>query len=135
MGWYEAIKDVVTVADRLRDVELKQKLADVQVECAKLAEENSKIRQELIDLREQVNIRQEMEYQNDVYWRRVEKDRYAGPYCPKCLDGDKKAARMSNRPDDFFWRCPVCRYEIEKPGSSSWLLPRQAEINFDPFAD
>ena len=69
MGWYEAIKDAIIVADRLRDIELKQRLADVQVECAKLAEENAKLRQELLDLREQAKTRQEMYYQNNVYWR------------------------------------------------------------------
>jgi predicted ATP-grasp superfamily ATP-dependent carboligase len=58
MGWYEAIKDAIVVADRLRDIELKQRLADVQVECAKLAEENAKLRQELLDLREQAKTRQ-----------------------------------------------------------------------------
>lgn len=36
MDRYEAVKDAIVVADRLRDVELKQRLADVQMECAKL---------------------------------------------------------------------------------------------------
>jgi cell division septum initiation protein DivIVA len=54
MGWYEALKDAVTVADRLKDSELEHRLAAVRVECAKLAEENAKLRQDLLELRTQV---------------------------------------------------------------------------------
>jgi hypothetical protein len=116
MGWYEAIKDALTVADRLRDAELKQKLADVQLECVKLAEDNARLRQESLDFREQLKTRQQMEFQRNVYWRRVENGKLEGPYCPKCLDGAKKSARMEDRPDDHFWRCPVCGTVIQKPG-------------------
>lgn len=130
MGWYEAFKDVLAVADRLRDAELKQRLADVQVEGAKLAEENARLRQELIGLREQVRIRQEMQYQDNVYWRQSGQGKREGPFCPKCLDGERKAARMSDRADDHCWRCPVCRYAIMKPGRG----PRDFEVvsDFDP---
>ena len=54
MGWYEALKDAVKAADQLRSAELKQKLAEVQVECAKLAEDNALLRQELIEMREKI---------------------------------------------------------------------------------
>ena len=116
MGWYEAIKDAITVADRLKNAELRQKLADVQVECAKLAEENARLRQELIEARGQVKARQDMEYRDNVYWRQLMDSKFEGPYCPKCLDGEHKPARMADRPDDRFWRCSVCNCAIEKPG-------------------
>ena len=115
MGWYEAIKDAVTVADRLRDAELKHKLADVQVECAKLAEENARLRQDLTELRERTQTRDQMRHEHNVYWRESGEKR-EGPYCPKCLDGAEKAARMSERPDDSYWRCPVCNHAAAKPG-------------------
>lgn len=118
MGWYEAFKDLLAVADRLRDAELKQRLADVQMEGARLAEENARLRQELIELREQLRTRQEMQYQDNVYWRQSGQGSREGPFCPKCLDGDGKPARMSDRADDDFWRCPVCSYIIMKPGRS-----------------
>jgi hypothetical protein len=129
MGWYEALKDLLTVADRVRDAELKQSLATVQVECAKLAEENARLRQELVDLRERAEIRRTMTYAGNVYWREVDGHR-EGPFCPKCLDGDNKAARMAERADDRYWRCAVCAYSSEIPGQA----PRQtrAITRFDP---
>jgi hypothetical protein len=130
MGWYEAIKDVVTVADRLRDAELKQRLAAVQVECAKLAEDNAAMRQELMELRQQVQIRQEMKWRENVYWRELDGGKNEGPFCPKCLDGDGKVARMADRSDDTFWRCAVCHSAVRKPGDR-----RTHRTEFDPLGD
>jgi len=115
MGWYEAIKDAVSVADRLRDADLKQKIANVQVECAKLAEENAHLRQELLEFREQKKVRQNMEFVESVYWRANDGKR-EGPFCPKCLDGNERSSRMADRHDDHCWRCAVCGYAIQKPG-------------------
>jgi len=129
MGWYEAVKDALAVADRLRDAELKHRLADVQMECAKLAEENARLRQELIELREHAQTRQEMQYQDNVYWRQSGQGTREGPFCPKCLDGEGKAARMSDRADDHCWRCPVCRYAIMKPGRDPYP---EVVSDFDP---
>lgn len=131
MGWYEAFKDLLAVADRLRDAELKHKLADVQMEGARLAEENARLRQELIALQEQVRTRQEMQYRDNVYWRQAGQGEREGPFCPKCLDGDGKPARMSDRADDDCWRCPVCRYVVMKPGRSHRQI--RAKTKFDPF--
>ena len=113
MGWYEAVKDLIKIADRIRDAELKQKLADVQMEGAKLAEENARLRQELIDLRQQVQTRQEMIFRDNVYWRHQSDDKIEGPFCPKCLDGEGKSSRMTDLADNY-WRCPVCSFAIEK---------------------
>src|SRR6266571_3103207 len=124
MGWYEAIKDAVTVADKLRDADLKQKMAAVQVECAKLAEENARLRQENLQLHERIETRENMEYRDDVYWRRVS-DLVEGPFCPRCFDKDQRQARMT-RSEGEFWRCTVCDLIIDKP-SGRHGMPGHAE--------
>jgi len=132
MGWYEALKDTVTVADRLRDAELKQRLASLQVECAKLAEDNALLRQERNELRDQINARTEMSFDQNVYWRKsssAAQDR-EGPFCPKCRDGSRKSARMEDQPNDDHWRCTVCDCTIQKPGRSN-----EAGLAFRPRDD
>jgi hypothetical protein len=114
MGWYEAIKDALGAADRLRDADLKSKLADVQIECAKLAEENARLRSELLEFKEQARIRQDMAYEDNVYWQSGSASP-SGPFCPKCLDGSGKIARMTIDSDDHCWRCHVCGHSVIKP--------------------
>ncbi len=115
MGWYEAIKDVITVADKLKNAELKQKMADVQMECAKLAEDNARMRQELIEFREEATVKQEMLFQGDVYWRKQAEGGLDGPFCPSCFDGNGKVARMQGGNTEY-WYCPVCKHSVNKTG-------------------
>ena len=112
------------------DADLKHRLADVQLEYAKLAEECVRLRQELLDLREHAQTRQEMHYQDNVYWRRSGQDKLEGPFCPKCFDGHNKPARMSDQTRDTFWRCSVCHTAIRKPGAEPVRL---ADTSYDPF--
>jgi hypothetical protein len=132
MGWYEAIKDAVSVADRLRDAELKEKLAALRMEGAKLAEENAQLRQELLDCKAKAETRKNMEFRDNVYWRVREGGDPEGPFCPKCLDGDDRAARMEDRPEGKFWRCPVCGQSTRKPGPASPPPIRRGKRSRDP---
>ncbi len=116
MGWYEAVKDAVVAADQLRNAEMKQKLAAVQMECSKLAEDNARLRQELVDIREKQRVREGMEYRENTYWRHLAESKVEGPYCPKCLDGQQVAARMEDRSNSRWWRCHVCGLTVEKAG-------------------
>lgn len=119
MGWYEALKDTVSFAEHLRNAELDMRLAGVRVECAKLAEENARLRDELTALREQTSLRAAMEFRENVYWRKGDgMERSEGPFCPKCLDGTGKAARMAVREESDYWRCLVCDCVIQRPGPS-----------------
>lgn len=131
MGWYEAVKDAIAVAERLRDVELRLKMVDVQMECVKLAEENVRLRQENIDLGEQAKLRQVMHFKDNAYWRDIGEGKTEGPFCPKCLNGNNKAARMSDYSDFHAWLCPVCECAIQKPGSGqSSVMQAQTEADY-----
>ena len=116
MSWYQAVKDAVTAANKLQDADLIQRLATVQVECAALAEENARLREERNELRATLTARAEMVFDQNVYWWGRDKNR-EGPYCPKCWDGDGKTARLAARPDDHYWRCSVCELIVERPGA------------------
>jgi FtsZ-binding cell division protein ZapB len=116
MGWYEAFKDAVSAADKIRNAELNQKLVALQMECIKLAEDNVHLRQELLDIREKQQTRETMEHRNNAYWRKLEDGKSEGPFCPKCFDGNGKASRMAERPGDHCWRCPVCNLAVIRPG-------------------
>lgn len=112
MGWYEAIKDAVGVADRLRDSELKSKLANVQLEGAKLAEDNARLRDSLRECHEQVQARYDFVYHDNVYWNHSDG---SGPFCPKCFDGSGTSARMTVERSDHCWRCHTCGHAVIKP--------------------
>jgi hypothetical protein len=94
---------------------LNVRLADVRMEGAKLAEENARLREELIALRQRAELRASMKYRDNVYWQEPEGGAVEGPFCPKCFDGSARAARMADRAQQEYWRCPVCDLIVDKP--------------------
>ena len=55
MGWEEALEAASEAAAKLGDPELVRKLAEARAECAKLAAENARLRQEVNELREDLD--------------------------------------------------------------------------------
>ena len=113
MGWYEAVKDIATVVDKLNHAQLKQYLATVRMEGALLADENARLRQDVADLREQARILRSVVYRDNVYWHQDGAAATEGPFCPTCLNGYDKVARMNDASDR--WTCHLCKYDVKKP--------------------
>lgn len=119
MSWYDAVKLANEAAEKLHDAELNRRIALVMTECAKLAEENARIREELLTLRETTRLRAQMVLKENVYWSHTESGE-DGPYCPACWDGGNKPVRLLDE-DDYKLHCPVCKQSRWKPdGRERW---------------
>lgn len=118
MGWYEAFKDAAAVVEKLKDAEAMRAMATVQMEGAKLAQENAQLRDENHGLRQTLRNREAMAFHENAYW--IERDgRREGPFCPRCQDADGKAVRMLNlQPDYHAWKCPNCPTVVHRQGRS-----------------
>ena len=116
MDLLERITEVVRIAEQLRDVELKRKLTDVQIECVELAQENARLREKVSRLEMAATTSHEMVFRDNVYWMRHGDGTVEGPYCPKCWGGEGKAVPMM---EQTHWYCVVCRTVIVKSGPTS----------------
>ncbi len=124
MGWYEAVKDVLTVTDRLRDAGLKQKMATLQIEGAKLAEDLAACRQENISLKDQLRQRSEMTFDGKVWWQVRADSKRERPICPTCYGEKGNPVRMVEEADDH--QCPVCkRWAKFRPSASYGEAPEE----------
>jgi len=124
VSWYDAIKVAGDAIEALRNAELNGLLANVRMEGAKLAEENARLREELLALKEIARLRGTMVFRDNVYWH-VEEGKTQGPCCPNCWPSVGKAVRMVDR-GRHGWICPVCDRYIGRPGHGG-----QQEDDFD----
>ena len=125
----QTIKLVAGVAKEAGKIELYQQVIDLQqgmidavAENTSLASENAALARqvrELTDqvegLRRQLSRREEMAFRDDMYYTMVGGDRKDGPFCPRCLDDDMKAMRMTDRGNGFIC-CVKCTYSVRTPG-------------------
>ena len=95
MGWYEALKDAINVAQKADNVGLTRQLLDAQRELLDMQAENNALRAKISDLQAHQQTAQHMHYEQNVYWRRPPGQGIAdGPFCPRCFDADQKVVRL-----------------------------------------
>jgi hypothetical protein len=104
------VKQLIDVADASKNAQAKlalaqlvEKLADIKLECARLVEENAAIKSA-----NATKTSNELTFRDNVYWGPDN----AGPFCPRCKDGEGKLSRLGHATANFrafgHWKCTVC---------------------------
>lgn len=107
----QAIQDNDSVAVSKLVLELESAARD-------LRDENARLRQQVADLEVQIDLVESMNFDGTFYWRGEGEDR-DGPYCQKCLDGERRAVRLhfvDRTVSDYksqWWECHNCQSKIE----------------------
>lgn len=115
----EGLKGILDIAKTIKNAELLEKtstllgtLIDVQTTVLDLQHENDDLKREVSKLKEAQEFREELYFQDNLYWTQDEADNLLSAYCPTCWDGEKKAMRMlkehvrgENGP---VWHCRKC---------------------------
>src|SRR5688500_3666711 len=109
MGWYEALKDGITVAQKADNIELVQTLIEAQKEMMDLVETNRELREQKQKLKEQLQLRAAMKFRDNQYWLDLPGQTPEGPYCSTCFDVDKNLVRMHGSSSGWIY-CDYCTY-------------------------
>ena len=99
MGWYEAIKDGIAVAQQADNVPLVRELIDAQKQILDLVDENHK-------LKEQINIAGKIERHDDAYIT-LSDDPDKRIYCSCCWD-TKRILVQGQKTGVGTYCCPSC---------------------------
>lgn len=124
-------KAIAGVAKEAGKIELQAQVLDLQSsllaalkEHMELVEENATLRREAATLRSEIEQarttharRGAMKLEHGMYFEMAGSAVQEGPFCPKCLDGSDRYARMVDKKNGFTC-CPVCNYCADTPGHS-----------------
>ena len=112
MNIIDNIKSVAKIIQKADNIELYQKILDVQAEALEVVEENNKLREENGKLKEKLEIKKKLKYKDNAYWiestdkKEGEKDE---PFCSRCWDVDKNLVRLHPCGNPAFYNCPNCK--------------------------
>ena len=88
MGWYDAIKDGIAVAQQVDNIPLVEKLIEAQKQILDLVNENQKLREQIREMQETTDIAGKIERHEDAYITLADDpDRHI--YCSCCWDTKK----------------------------------------------
>lgn len=113
MGVYsegkEIVRDIVKLAQGISDMDLKNKILELQSLFYDLNDENRSLRIELEKLKNIQILENELKYRNGVYTKGNDTEEV---YCSVCWDRDKKLTRVRKIDDDdretVMFHCGVC---------------------------
>lgn len=97
MGILDTAKDVVSIVQKIDNIELYKQILSLQSEILKLVDENTNLRQEVSSLKEELKIKGLLRYDasQDAYYCDTGTPELEGPFCQVCWDVDKKLVRMA----------------------------------------
>lgn len=108
MGIYDVAKDALSIAQKADNIDLYQKILEIQALALDLQYDNSKLIEEIKKLKRDEEIDSKLIFKNNSYYMK-DNEKEDGPFCSMCWDKDRKLVRMHK--DDSYpyyrWICPV----------------------------
>ena len=108
MGWYEAIKDGITAAQKADNIPLVNNLIEAQKQILYLIYENNKLKNENAELKTKKDLTDKIERHKDAYIT-LKCDSQKLIYCSNCFDTNQKLIQAQTDEDGTYW-CPSCKY-------------------------
>ena len=117
--------DIIDIGKRLLtaireddSIAVSQLILDLEGVALDLREENERLRKQVAALEAHIDLVDQMHFDGTFYWRGIGDER-EGPYCQKCLDGERRAIRLQYRNktvSDYkseWYECHNCQTKIE----------------------
>ena len=107
----QAIKDNDSIA-------ASQLILEIEGMALELRDENQRLRELVAELEAHIDLVDQMTFDGTFYWRGEGEER-DGPYCQKCLDGERRAIRLQHRNKTVsgykseWYECHNCQSKIE----------------------
>ncbi len=113
MGWYEAVKDAISVAQKADNLDLMRQLLEVQKEIQDMSNEMSILKSDNRELRKKLNTKESVKYDRtlNLYYSEGEDGKI--DYCPVCWSRDSILAPVIKWEYEQHY-CHTCKSFINK---------------------
>lgn len=129
MDLIETVKTAMQVADKFKDLSLKQALADVREKTVEQQGELIEVKQENLSLKEEnkklkESLRRQGNYRkgNGHLWEVKDNKVIDGPFCITCWERRQEILTLVKAPRGSDVMCPVCK---------NFMMPHIAPNSFD----
>ncbi|MDD4594715.1 MAG: hypothetical protein PHY33_06360 [Methanobacteriaceae archaeon] len=113
MSLYEGIKDVASIVQKADNIELYEKLLDLQRDALDILDENKSLKERIRELENNLNIEEKLLFKDNAYYLEQKDKEPDGPFCSVCWDRDKKLIRL-HFDSGTRYDCNVCKTIIGK---------------------
>lgn len=113
MSILDDIKSVIGIIQKVDNIDLYQKILDIQRQALNLVDENRKVEEEKSSLEKQLDISDRLVFSTSesAYMLRTN-ELPDGPFCTRCYDVDKKIVRLHHGLVEDVLECPHCERTV-----------------------
>jgi hypothetical protein len=102
MGVIDTAKEAVQLVQKIDNIELYQKILDLQSDALKIVEENSTLRGKVKELEQAFAVKDTLVFEDNAYFV-IKESSKEGPYCTLCWDKDRTLVRKHKDDHDWWW--------------------------------
>lgn len=106
MGFYDAMKDAMNMAQKADNIELYRQLLDLSAQALDLQAEVARLREENAELKKVNDLEDDIEFYVDAFVTR-KSDLKPIKYCAACWVDKKKLVPLQDQHWDNY-KCPLC---------------------------
>lgn len=110
MNLIEILNDVIKIIKKSDNVELNEKILELQSKVYALLEENQQLKNQVKNLEESINTNNNLVHRGNAYYI-IENGIEKGPYCVTCWDKDKKLVNLIRKTASV-QECGVCKNKV-----------------------
>lgn len=115
MGILDEIKSVITIVQKIQNLELYEKIVSLQQQIEKILDEKTQLKNEINSLKEKLKIKESLSFKDNTYWRKKSEGVMDGPFCTNCWDTGNNLVRLITCLDPQYSQCPTCKIPLEVP--------------------
>jgi len=106
MGLLDNIKAIAKTVRQIDNIDLNQQILDLQSDALDMLEENGRLKVELEQANQRLNIRDKLIFSCNMYYLPGKDGKKDGPFCSSCYDASQNLIRLHSYKG--FWGCPQC---------------------------
>ncbi len=104
-------KDIVELIKKGSTIEAQEKIMELREGALELQEENIRLCEQVKDLEEKLNRKQNVIWEAPFYWIK-DGDKKDGPFCSQCYDKETYLIRLKDFKNGT-WECPTCKNHFD----------------------
>jgi regulator of replication initiation timing len=128
MSIIDNAKDVATAIHEMKNLELYERVLNLNAGIMDLVEENRRLKADKDELQRKLKLHDDLKFTEPFYYQ----DGDQTPFCPACFESNKHegvhVVFESTNPEATYWRCPACKTDYRIPKNRLAPHPR----SFDP---
>ena len=113
MAIFDELKSIGKILQEAGKIEQYQQILDALQKLLEMQNKISELEAEKRDLREKLDIKENLKYENNTYWI-YRDDKKDGPFCSRCWDVSKNLVRIKQSiSNSAFHACPECKTQVQ----------------------